>query len=29
MNVQDILEGYGESVIRQLVELVVSHAAGM
>jgi hypothetical protein len=29
MNVQDILEGYGESVIKQLVELVVSHAAGM
>jgi hypothetical protein len=29
MNVQDILEGYGESVIRQLVELVVAHAAGM
>ena len=29
MNVQDILEGYGESVIRQLVDLVISHAAGM
>jgi hypothetical protein len=29
MNVQDILEGYGESVIKQLVELIVAHAAGM
>jgi hypothetical protein len=29
MNVQDILEGYGESVIKQLVELIVANAAGM